>query len=75
MSSQILECQQHLAACYLIIEYAIAAACQSDELNDDEVSSFLPKLIEMFHGCIFLIDQIIDNVEEKQVNTDLNDFM
>ncbi|CAF4098947.1 unnamed protein product, partial [Rotaria sp. Silwood1] len=58
--------QQHLAACYLIIEYTIAAICQSDELTDDDVSSVLSKLIDMFHGCIFLINQIIDNVENKQ---------
>ncbi len=64
---QILERQQHLAACYLIIEYTIGAVCQSDELTDDDVSSVLPKLIDMFHGCVFLIDQIIDNVEDKQV--------
>jgi len=64
--NQILEHQQHLAACYLIIEYTIAVICQSDELTDDDVSSILSKLIEMFHGCVFLIDQIIDNVEDKQ---------
>ncbi|CAF3386974.1 unnamed protein product [Rotaria sp. Silwood1] len=64
--NEILEHQQHLAACYLIIEYTIAAICQSDELTDDDVSSVLSKLIEMFHGCIFLINQIIDNVENKQ---------
>jgi hypothetical protein len=51
----------------LIIEYTIGAVCQSDELTDDDVSSVLPKLIDMFHGCVFLIDQIIDNVEDKQV--------
>jgi hypothetical protein len=51
----------------LIIEYTIAIVCQSDELTDDDVSSILSKLIEMFHGCVFLIDQIIDSVEDKQV--------
>ncbi|UJR35532.1 hypothetical protein I4U23_028286 [Adineta vaga] len=65
-TNEILEHQQHLAACYLIIEYTIAVMCQSDELTDDDVSSILSKLIDMFHGCIFLIDQIIDNVEDKQ---------
>ncbi|CAF0959916.1 unnamed protein product [Adineta ricciae] len=64
--NEILERQQHLAACYLIIEYTIAIICQSDELTDDEVSSVLSKLLEMFHGCIFFVDQIIDNVEDKQ---------
>ncbi|CAF1427455.1 unnamed protein product [Adineta steineri] len=65
-TNEILEKQQHLAACYLIIEYTIAAICQSDDLMDDDVSSILSKLIDMFHGCVFLIDQIIDNVEDKQ---------
>jgi len=64
--NEILERQQHLACCYLIIEHTIASVCQSDELADDDVSSVLPKLLDMFHGCIFLIDQIIDYVDDKQ---------
>ena len=50
-----------------MIEYTIAVVCQSDELADDDVSSILSKLIDMFHGCVFLIDQIVDQVEDKQV--------
>ena len=68
MCVQILKNQQHLAACYLVIEYTIAAISQSDALTDDDVSSILPKLLDMFHGCIFLIDQIVDSVENKTVS-------
>ena len=39
---------------------------------DDDVSSILSKLIDMFHGCVFLIDQIIDNVDDKQVRITRN---
>ena len=56
----------------MIIEYTIAIVCQSDELTDEDVSSILSKLIDMFHGCVFLIDQIIDYVEDKQVRLEDN---
>lgn len=65
-TNEILDRQQHLAACYVVIEYTIAVVCQSDELTDDDVSSVLSKIIDMFQGCVFFIDQIIDNVEDKQ---------
>jgi hypothetical protein len=67
--------QQHLAACYVIIEYTIAAVCQSDELTDDEVSSVLGKLLDMFHGCIFLIDQIIDHADDKAVRIERYSYL
>ncbi|CAF0741203.1 unnamed protein product [Didymodactylos carnosus] len=59
---------QHLASCFLIIEQTIFALSQSDDdtITDDETTLIIQKLIEMFHGCIFLIDLIIDNDNEDE---------
>lgn len=53
----------------MIMEHTIAAITQSDSLQDDDVSLILTKMLDMFHGCIFFIDQIIENLENKAVCT------